>query len=156
MTVSGEAQTLWSTGIDFDRKLWGRVELVDNNGWDCWKWTGGLKDNGYSNVYLGNRRQMSGHRLSYQLMIGDIPDGLDLDHLCRLRSCINPYHLEPVTRRVNTLRSPIGIAASKAAQTECIHGHAFTAENTIRNRNGTRKCRRCHNAIDARRRALRS
>lgn len=78
----------------------------------------------------------------YEAYFGSIPAGLDLDHLCRVRSCVHPLHLEPVTRGEN-LRRGVGVTAQKAAQTECIHGHAFDEKNTYIAKNGTRKCREC-------------
>ena len=71
----------------------------------CWCWVGRLNRNGYAYVWCQNdKRDVVGHRITYQLTRGMIPKGRILDHLCRVRSCINPYHLEPVTHQTNTLR----------------------------------------------------
>ena len=75
-------------------------------------------------------------------MRGPIPEGLTLDHLCRVRACVNPAHLEPVTLRENTLRSPSAPTAINARKTECLRGHAFTPENTWVHRS-RRCCREC-------------
>jgi hypothetical protein len=98
---------------------------------------------GYGACYVDGK-QRPAHCRSYELLRGDIPEGMDLDHLCRNRLCVNPDHLEPVTRRENLLRSPITLTALKAAQTHCIHGHAFTSENTKIRPNGTRLCITCN------------
>lgn len=117
----------------------------DDNG--CWLWTGG-KNRGYGRTtdgYLadGRQRRVGVHRLMYELLVGPIPDGLQIDHLCRVPACCNPAHLEPVTARENTMRSSAP-SALRAAQTECIYGHAFTSENTyVFERGGYRQCREC-------------
>lgn len=69
----------------------------------CWEWQGELNRNGYGRVWVNGRRLMA-HRVAYQLLVGEIPEGLVLDHLCKVRRCCNPDHLEPVTVRENTLR----------------------------------------------------
>jgi hypothetical protein len=111
---------------------------------DCWNWTGAL-DNGYGRFQGGPRgsKVHRAHRLAYELLVGPIPEGLVLDHLCRNRRCVNPDHLEPVTNRINVLRGE-GWAASRARQTHCIHGHEFTPANTyVDPKRGTRGCREC-------------
>lgn len=104
------------------------------NGTRCWLWTGATRL-GYAELsYEGTNR--SGHRLAYELWRGPIPEGLQIDHLCRNRRCINPWHLEPVTSAVNIGRSP------RALATHCKYGHEFTPENT-RRADGRRYCRTC-------------
>jgi hypothetical protein len=110
----------------------------------CWLWVGTVATNGYGVLSIHDR-QFKAHRVSYQLNVGPIPDGLEIDHLCRVRNCVNPDHLEPVTGRVNKLRgySPHGINWRKSA---CDHGHEFIPENTRIERRGekeTRICRAC-------------
>lgn len=108
----------------------------------CWLWTGFVARNGYGRVRHGERI-VRAHRHVYELLVGPIPDGLRLDHLCRVRHCVNPAHLEPVTHRENVLRgsSPI---AQKAQQTHCIHGHRLDGGNLyVHPTDGTRKCRTC-------------
>lgn len=117
----------------------------------CWEWTACQINTGYGRIWEGGRRGKSllAHRVSYELFVGQIPDGLTLDHLCRVRHCVNPLHLEPVTGRENTLRGE-GPAAVAARKTHCDSGHEFTPENTYIARNGTRKCRTCRRAAKVR------
>ncbi|MEV4271931.1 HNH endonuclease signature motif containing protein [Micromonospora aurantiaca (nom. illeg.)] len=89
------------------------------------------------------------HRIAYEMKRGPVPDGLELDHLCRNRRCVRPAHLEPVTRRTNLLRGET-IPARLAERTHCRHGHEFTPENTYQWR-GSRFCRTCRAAAQARR-----
>jgi hypothetical protein len=82
------------------------------------------------------------HRVSYELLVGPIPQGLQLDHLCRNRRCINPAHLEPVTSRENTMRGET-VAAANASRDHCPSGHPYSDSNTIALGKGGRKCREC-------------
>lgn len=115
------------------------------SGTGCWLWTGLLAGQGYGYyrpVTLGTRRV---HRITYLALVGEIPSGLELDHLCRVRNCCNPAHLEPVTRSENSRRG-IGaqvIRARTAAMTACVRGHEFTEENTARDHRGHRRCKEC-------------
>lgn len=110
----------------------------------CWLWTGTTLKTGYSYFYMHGRARF-GHRVSYVHHVGPVPDGLDLDHLCRVRRCVNPAHLEPVTRSVNILRGLIPgiVRARSAAVTHCPKGHEYTPENVYVDRNGCRMCREC-------------
>lgn len=110
---------------------------VDRSG-ECWLWTAYTMPNGY-----GTWRQTLAHRVAYELSIGPIPDGLQLDHLCRVRNCVRPDHLEPVTCRENLLRGDT-ITARCVAATHCPHGHPYDEANTYRSpTNGSRSCRAC-------------
>jgi hypothetical protein len=112
----------------------------------CWWWTACINpDTGYGTFWDG--KVLSAHRWSYEHFIGPIPEGLQVDHLCRVRRCVNPNHLEPVSLAENVRRG------SRANQTHCIHGHEFTPENTIKRRRGGRGCRSCENAGQRRRKA---
>jgi hypothetical protein len=112
----------------------------------CWLWTRSTNVNGYGLMSFQGHSQMA-HRVSYQAYKGSIPDGLELDHLCRVRCCINPDHLEAVSRRVNVLRG-VSPLARKAKQTHCKRGHEFTPENTHRNAQGGRACIACRRQWD--------
>jgi hypothetical protein len=82
------------------------------------------------------------HRLVYEELVGPIPEGMELDHLCRNTSCVNPAHLEPVPHRVNVLRG-VGPTAENAVKTECVNGHPLTGRNLCIRKEGGRKCRTC-------------
>jgi hypothetical protein len=113
----------------------------------CWLWTGNVcPTTGYGRLgYMGEK--LRAHRVAYELAHGPIPEGLVIDHLCRVTVCVNPAHLEAVTIRENTLRG-ISPPARRAKATECGRGHAFTEANTIIQR-GYRLCRTCRDARSA-------
>lgn len=119
----------------------------DTNG-GCWLYSGPLNPGGYGSVFIEKRAgrliREPAHRLSYRLFRGEIPEGLQLDHLCRVRCCCNPAHLEPVTARENMLRSN-STAALNARKTHCKNGHEFTSENIYRVV-GARVCKACARA----------
>lgn len=106
---------------------------------ECWIWTGAASS-GYGRMTVDGRTRLS-HVVSYEALVGPIPPGLELDHLCRVRRCANPDHLEPVTRRENTLRGD-SIAARFAARSSCAHGHPYDEANTRTSPRG-RECRAC-------------
>lgn len=95
------------------------------------------------------KRTAKVHRVVYEALVGPIPDGMVIDHLCRQPSCVNPAHLEPVTRRENVLRG-LTLPAANARKTHCKHGHEFTPENTYLFPTGTRGCRTCARAAKQR------
>lgn len=113
----------------------------------CWEWTGARLPTGYGMLRDG-ARVVRAHRASYELLVGPILEGLVLDHLCRVRHCINPAHLEPVTQQINTLRGE-GFAAVNAAKANCPRGHLLTPENTYTDARGSRSCRICRRASNA-------
>lgn len=113
--------------------------LVDDG---CWNWIGNKNQSGYGR-FKRSSRYFSAHRVVYELFVGPIPEGLELDHTCSNRGCVRPDHLESVTHRENTLRGST-ITARHAAQTHCVNHHEFTPENTaVRTDNGGRRCRAC-------------
>lgn len=105
-----------------------------------------INQGGYACILVDGKK-VSAHRVSYEAFIGPIPAGLDLDHLCRNRACINPYHLEPVTHRENVIRG-VSYMAVNANKTNCKYGHALT-EVTEKGR-PRRRCVICQNAAIAR------
>lgn len=126
-------------------RLWAKV---DKSG-DCWLWQGVVNHHGYGVINVGTiagkpKRVRRAHRVAYELTVGLIPDGMELDHLCRVRACCNPAHLEPVTRTENQRRG---------RGTHCHAGHPFDEANTYHAKSGQRMCRACHRERAARYRA---
>ena len=106
----------------------------------CWVWMGSTTLKGYGKVNIPNRSTMV-HRVAYEHFKGPIPDGLSVDHACRVRCCVNPEHMHICTNQENVL-SGVGHTAMNARKTHCPRGHAYTRENT-RYYKG-RNCRECH------------
>ncbi len=117
-----------------------KIEFTDT----CWLWTGGVNHGGYGKFWA-NGATHAVHRFSYELFRGLIPDGLTIDHLCRVRCCVLPDHLEAVTIQENLLRSPL----RPEARTHCPQGHPYAGHNLllkITTRKGKeRLCRTCKN-----------
>lgn len=122
-------------------RLWKALRPGANG---CVVFTGYLDPQGYGRILHDGEKRLA-HRVSWELARGPIPAGMQLDHLCKNRACVNTRHLEVVTPRENNLRSE-SPSSLQARRTHCIHGHQFTAENT-RVIRGHRHCRKC----DARR-----
>ncbi len=132
------SQRLWRK-INFNGPLW--------KGNPCWVWMGTLDGHGYGQIYAmpARRSPFKVHRVAYELIRGTIPNGLQIDHLCRNTRCVNPWHLEPVTSATNTLRGLSGevTRARHLKQTHCRHGHPYDLLNTYITKAGARVCRIC-------------
>ena len=124
------------------RRFWYRVATTEDG---CWEWMGGTDRDGYGQMKVlseGKITTMRAHCVSYMLHRDEIPAGLQLDHLCRNRRCVNPTHLEIVTGSQNNSRSG-SPSAMNARKTHCIHGHEFNKQNTRISKEGFRRCRSC-------------
>lgn len=132
-----------ATRRTWPERFWAKVEKTET----CWIWLGRKTHDGYGTVWFDGRQHVV-HRIAYEMHAGPIPDGLQIDHVCRNRSCVNPAHMEPVTQRENIRRgvSPAGLNARK---THCKRGHEFTPDNTGIVKRG-RYCRTCYRASNAR------
>jgi len=125
-----ESQTI----INNLQSFWDKVELTP----DCWLWTGAKNTTGYAQFWDGDKT-ISAHRFAYNIF--NEPIDLPLDHLCRVRHCVNPAHLEPVTNKENILRG-IGITAVNSRKTHCKNGHGLSGDNLYVH-NNQRKCKEC-------------
>ena len=109
---------------------------------DCWIYTGGTNGSGYGHINIDGHKHYT-HRVVYEHLVGSIPDGLELDHLCRHPACCNPSHLEPVTHSINGLRGKSGWGMNGG---KCDRGHNITdTANVYVRQDGRRECRTCRN-----------
>lgn len=119
---------------------------VEKSKTGCWLWTGTKTKDGYGSINF-RRKSSRAHRISHLLFKGEIPPGLTIDHLCRVRSCVNPKHLEAVTLQVNCSRGDFKTNSHHAKKTHCPSGHPYDEANTLRVLLPTgkfgRKCRAC-------------
>lgn len=131
--------------VSAEQRFFTRVDKNGPNG--CWLWTGGLNRTGYGK--FSYPRGQYAHRFSYELYRGPIPDGLQIDHLCRVHNCVNADHLEVVTQKVNIQRGTASLY--QLNKTHCPKGHPYSEENTLRKFSnparfprGRRYCRTCN------------
>lgn len=120
-------------------RFWRKVRVLENG---CWEWTAYLDKNGYGQFSIGPKT-VRAYRWAYECLIGPIPEGLTIDHLCRFPACVNPAHLEPVTPKENYLRG-YGLPALNARKTHCDNGHPFDEVNTYIYKGYQRHCRACN------------
>lgn len=129
---------------DIDTRFWPNVKKGADD--ECWPWLGGTTSSGYGVISVGghNGKRVRVHRYSYETLVGPVPDGLVLDHLCRNRVCVNPAHLEPVTQKVNLQRQ----VSANGQKTHCPKGHPLFGENLYLyiapSGRKARTCKICH------------
>ena len=109
----------------------------------CWIWMSEISNNGYGRMRDSYKVKRMAHRIAWELYFGPIQEDLEIDHLCRVRCCVNPAHLEPVTARINIFRGNGGWLKNKS-KTHCPQGHPYSGGNLIAERR-SRRCRTCHN-----------
>lgn len=119
-------------------RFWSKVDRRPDG---CWEWTAYRNRFGYGRFGMDGEVVLA-HRVAYEMLVGPIPDGLSLDHLCRNRGCVRPDHLEPVTAAENVLRGT-GWAGRNARKTHCPRSHPLAGDNLMRNRHSQRLCREC-------------
>ncbi len=120
-----------------DQRFEEKYERLTESG--CWLWTGSTYFNGYGSFFFEGK-SIRAHRYSYVRAKGKIPDGLQIDHLCRVRCCVNPDHLEAVTAKKNINRG----RNYKSEKTHCPRGHPYSGANLLITKPGSRQCRACH------------
>jgi hypothetical protein len=107
----------------------------------CWEWTGYIAKEGYGKFSVVASKPLLAHRVAYEWKYGPVPKGMELDHLCRVRKCVNPDHLEAVPHATNSQRGETG--AYLKARTHCPKGHEYNEANTYIAKSGSRNCRKC-------------
>ncbi len=136
------AERLWSN-VDKD----GPIPETRPELGPCWMWTKSLATKGYGQLRVHGKKRYT-HRVAYELLVGVVPEGLELDHLCRNPACCNPAHLEPVTHAENVRRGIVG--DRQRAKTHCVQGHPFDRANAYVDAKGFRHCRVCGRATSRR------
>lgn len=130
--------------IPIETRLEAKIERTS----DCWFWTGLLTHNGYGQFTYredGKIKCTMAHRAVYRVHVGEIPEGMTLDHLCMNRNCVNPEHLEPVTLGDNIRRSP------RAVSETCKYGHVYKEQSNFYKLKKARRCHECHATAEAQR-----
>lgn len=127
-----------------EQRFWSKVDGGDVT--TCWLWTASKDRKGYGRFGITAKLTRFAHRWAYEQLIIEVPDGLVLDHLCRNTSCVNPWHLQPVTIAVNVRRG----RQWESEKTHCPAGHLYDDGNTYRAPAGHRECRICRRAATRR------
>jgi hypothetical protein len=125
--------------IDLPHHVFEKMMPVDDG---CWLWTAAISAGGYGRSWDG-KKSIYAHRQVYEAIVGPIAPGLQIDHLCRVRSCVNPSHLEPTTQRINILRG-VSPVANNARKIYCIRGHLLSGDNLVKRSRSGRNCLTCH------------
>lgn len=140
---------LTAYGVPVDQRLRSKVMVNPETG--CWEWLGQIDTYGYAIVKVDGKSRKA-HRVAYELFVGPIPEGLDIDHVwdrgCRVKHCVNPDHLEPVTTGENQRRGRNGVL-----KTTCRNGHPYDDDHVRLNTNGARTCVVCTRQAQSRYRA---
>lgn len=123
-----------------EERFWSKVDKTEG----CWNWKGGKFTEGYGRFGIGNKDRYA-HRVAYEMLVGSVPKGLVIDHLCRNRICVNPAHMEVVTNEENLRRGLPSICEQMAAKVYCTRGHLLSRENCYPDRFalGWRDCKLC-------------
>lgn len=138
--LSAFLQKTGKTKEEIVAKIERSIEFDTNGG--CWLWRAGGSNGGYGRLSVGDH-DITAHRAAYECWVGRLPADKQIDHLCRVRMCVNPAHLEPVSARENVLRG-VAPSAQNSRKTHCLRGHEFTPENTYHElRSNYRHCREC-------------
>lgn len=137
---SRQCSSEWRRQIPMLNRFTGKTMPVTESG--CHLWIGATDKDGYGKFCVNGNNALRAHRVSYELFKGPIPNGTEIDHLCRVHCCVNPNHLEAVPHRVNVLRG-VGASARNINKTHCPHGHIYDAANTHIDKEQSRHCRAC-------------
>jgi hypothetical protein len=132
-----------------EQRFWAKVDRRGSD--ECWSWLASMA-NGYGQFFAGSNQRA--HRIAFSLLVGPIPSGLELDHLCRNPICVNPAHLEPVSHAENLRRSPtVGRTGKRPKMTHCPKGHPLEGSNLYVRPTGRRgrQCRMCRDTAMAKR-----
>lgn len=146
LTHGDPLKTLMPTRVQgtLEERFWAKVDAEGI----CWEWTANLTDDGYGKIKVDGKMRSS-HRVAWEMLVGPIPETMQLDHLCRNRACCNPDHLEVVTSRENCLRGRVAMRGLNL-KTHCKNEHEYTPENTYvykykgKVKRGCRTCRRAY------------
>jgi len=135
----GPVGKLIGRGVDPEIRFWSRVDRRADD--ECWPWQGYIDPKwGYGVFHVGQGKSFKAHRYAYELLVGPIPEGLQIDHLCRRPSCVNPRHMEPVTAAEHNLRTH----GPRDHKTHCPQGHPYNEENSYyKSAGGHRMCKPC-------------